>query len=123
MKEIYVRTKLVNGAYVYAPKGTKDTYGTVLIDNDTLKYNCDNKLEVNIGVINAKLNDETLKEIKLIKNKVENTTYSYIINFNYRTPVSDYYNEYKRPDGTKFNNQEEIKEYIGDRVNITDYFE
>ena len=34
MKEIYVRTKLVNGTYVYAPKGTKDTYGTVLIDND-----------------------------------------------------------------------------------------
>ena len=75
MKEIYVRTKLVNGTYVYAPKGTKDTYGTVLIDNDTLKYNSDNKLEVNIGVINAKLNDETLKEIdKKLDKKLDKTS-------------------------------------------------
>ena len=51
MREIDVRTKLVNGTYVYAPKGTENTYGTVLIDNDTLKYYDDEtkkkKLKVN----------------------------------------------------------------------------
>lgn len=74
MKEIYVRTKLVNGTYVYAPKGTKDTYGTVLIDNDTLKYDDNNKLKVDISVINAKLNDETLKEIdKKLDKKLDKT--------------------------------------------------
>ena len=62
MKEIYVRTKLVNGTYVYAPKGTADSYGTVLIDNNTLQYN-GNKLEVNASVLNGKLNEETLKEL------------------------------------------------------------
>lgn len=62
MKEIYIRTKLVNGTYTYAPKGTKDTYGTVLIDNNTLQYNGD-KLEVNASVLNGKLNEETLKEL------------------------------------------------------------
>lgn len=57
MREIYVRTKIVNGPYVYAPKGTNETYGTILIDNDTLKYYIDSednkqKLKVDIGVIN-----------------------------------------------------------------------
>lgn len=122
MKEIYVRTKLVNGTYVYAPKGTKDTYGTVLIDNYTLKYDNNNKLKVDVSVINSEVNEELRNEIEIIKNKVENTTYSYIINFNYRTPFSDYYNEYKRPDGTKFNSSEEIDEYIGDRANDTGRF-
>ena len=58
MKEIYVRTKLVNGTYVYTPKGTKDTYGTVLIDNDTLKYDDNNKLKVDVSVINSEVNEE-----------------------------------------------------------------
>lgn len=122
MKEIYVRTKLVNGTYVYAPKGTKDTYGTVLIDNYTLKYDDNNKLKVDVSVINQEVNEELLNKIEAIRNKVENTTYSYIINFNYNTPFSDYYNEYKRPDGTKFNSPEEIKEYMGGRSDDTVYF-
>ena len=58
MKEIYVRTKLVNGTYVYAPKGTANTYGTVLIDNNTLKYDDNNKLKVDVGGINIEVNEE-----------------------------------------------------------------
>lgn len=58
MKEIYIRTKLVNGTYTYAPKGTAVTYGTVLIDNDTLKYDDNNKLKVDISVINQEANKE-----------------------------------------------------------------
>lgn len=63
MKEIYVRTKLVNGTYTYAPKGTANTYGTVLIDNNTLQYNDNNKLEVNASVLNGKLNEDILKKL------------------------------------------------------------
>ena len=76
MKEIYVRTKLVNGTYMYAPKGTKDTYGTVLIDNDTLKYDDNNKLKVNVSVINQEVNKELQNEIdkKLDKTAVVQTT-------------------------------------------------
>ena len=56
MKEIYVRTKLVNGTYVYVPRGTEDTYGAVLIDNNTLKYFDDrndkkSKLKVNSAAL------------------------------------------------------------------------
>lgn len=58
MKEIYVRTKVVNGTYVYAPKGTENTYGTVLIDNNTLKYDNNNKLKVDVGGINIEVNEE-----------------------------------------------------------------
>lgn len=62
MKEIYVRTKLVNGTYVYVPRGTEDTYGAVLIDNDTLKYfndsNGKSKLKVNGAAL---VDDNTLK--------------------------------------------------------------
>lgn len=76
MKEIYVRTKLVNGTYVYAPKGTEDTYGTVLIDNDTLKYDDNNKLKVDVSVINRELNEELWNEInkKLDKTAVVQET-------------------------------------------------
>ena len=76
MKEIYVRTKLVNGTYVYAPKGTKDTYGTVLIDNYTLKYDNNNKLKVDVSVINREVNEELWNEInkKLDKTAVVQTT-------------------------------------------------
>lgn len=76
MKEIYVRTKLVNGTYVYAPKGTKDTYGTVLIDNYTLKYDGNNKLKVDISVINQEANKELWNEInkKLDKTAVVQET-------------------------------------------------
>ena len=100
MKEIYVRTKLVNGTYVYAPKGTKDTYGTVLIDNDTLKYYDDEnkkkklkvngaalidnytlisengKLKVDATVINNQINEELWNEInkKLDKTAVVQET-------------------------------------------------
>ena len=91
MKEIYVRTKLVNGTYVYAPKGTKDTYGTVLIDNDTLKYNNEGKLNVDIDVINGKLNESVITDIanikqdiarveaKLNENIIKNPDYTYIV--------------------------------------------
>ena len=72
MKEIYVRTKLVNGTYVYAPKGTKDTYGTVLIDNDTLKYNNEGKLNVDTNAINIKINKELTDTIDRIKNTTSN---------------------------------------------------
>lgn len=76
MKEIYVRTKLVNGTYVYAPKGTKDTYGTVLIDNYTLKYDDNNKLKVDVSVINQEVNEELLNKIdkKLDKTAVVQET-------------------------------------------------
>ena len=72
MKEIYVRTKLVNGTYVYAPKGTKDTYGTVLIDNDTLKYNDEGELKVDANVINIIINKELTDTIDRIKNTTSN---------------------------------------------------
>lgn len=76
MKEIYVRTKLVNGTYVYAPKGTADTYGTVLIDNNTLKYNDNNKLKVDVSVISREVKKELLNEInkKLDKTAVVQET-------------------------------------------------
>ena len=76
MKEIYVRTKLVNGTYVYAPKGTENTYGTVLIDNDTLKYDNNNKLKVDVSVINREVNEELLNKInkKLDKTAVVQET-------------------------------------------------
>ena len=100
MKEIYVRTKLVNGTYVYAPKGTENTYGTVLIDNDTLKYYDDEnkkkklkvngaalidnytlisengKLKVDATVINNQINEELLNKInkKLDKTAVVQET-------------------------------------------------
>ena len=100
MKEIYVRTKLVNGTYVYAPKGTENTYGTVLIDNNTLKYYDDEnekkklkvngaalidnytlisengKLKVDATVINNQINEELLKKIdkKLDKTAVVQET-------------------------------------------------
>ena len=72
MKEIYVRTKLVNGTYVYAPKGTEDTYGTVLIDNDTLKYNDKGELKVDANVINIIINKELTDTIDRIKNTTSN---------------------------------------------------
>ena len=75
MKEIYVRTKLVNGTYVYAPKGTKDTYGTVLIDNYTL-ISENGKLKVDATVINNQINEELLNKInkKLDKTAVVQET-------------------------------------------------
>ena len=69
MKEIYVRTKLVNGTYVYAPKGTKDTYGTVLIDNDTGEFLkvapiFDNGFSLFYGASNADLQQAYHEEYK-----------------------------------------------------------
>lgn len=62
MKEIYVRTKLVNGTYVYVPRGTEDTYGAVLIDNNTLKYFDDSNDKKKLKVNGAALVDNnTLK--------------------------------------------------------------
>ena len=119
MKEIYIRAKAVNGTYVYAPIGTDNTYGTILIDNESLKYYndpngktklrvdgaalvdektlthytdndgktklkvnsaelvgndntlyaVDNKLYVNIGVINRKLDEDLYRTIDLKLNK------------------------------------------------------
>lgn len=119
MKEVYIRAKAVNGTYVYAPIGTADTYGTILIDNESLKYYndpngktklrvngaalvdentlthytdndgktklkvnsealvgndntlyaVDNKLYVNIGVINRKLDEDLYRTIDLKLNK------------------------------------------------------
>ena len=121
MKEIYIRAKAVNGTYVYAPIGTADTYGTILIDNESLKYYndtngktklkvngaalvdentlthytdndgktklkvnsaelvgndntlyaVDNKLYVNIGVINRKLDEDLYRTIDLKLNKTD----------------------------------------------------
>ena len=62
MKEIYIRAKAVNGTYVYIPKGTENTYGTVLIDNDTLKYYEDINGNTKLKVKGAALIDNnTLK--------------------------------------------------------------
>ena len=62
MKEIYIRAKDVNGTYVYIPKGTANTYGTVLIDDDTLKYYEDTKGNTKLKVKGAALVDNnTLK--------------------------------------------------------------
>ena len=62
MKEIYIRAKAVNGTYVYIPKGTENTYGTVLIDNDTLKYYNDSNGNTKLRVKGAALVDNnTLK--------------------------------------------------------------
>ena len=62
MKEIYIRAKAVNGTYVYIPKGTANTYGTVLIDDDTLKYYEDTKGNTKLKVKGAALVDNnTLK--------------------------------------------------------------
>ena len=58
MKEIYVRTKLVNGTYVYAPKGTANTYGTILIDNESLQYYNDTNSKTKLRVNGAALVDE-----------------------------------------------------------------
>ena len=57
MKEIYIRAKAVNGTYVYIPKGTENTYGTVLIDNDTLKYYNDSNGNTKLRVKGAALVD------------------------------------------------------------------
>lgn len=111
MKEIYVRTKLVNGTYVYAPKGTAVTYGTVLIDNETLQYN-GNKLEVNAAVLNGKLNQETLNKLQAIENKVENIANAYVIDTEKTYNFAEY-NKYKKPDDTIFNSQEDLVKYLG----------
>ena len=58
MKEIYIRAKAVNGTYVYAPIGTADTYGTVLIDNESLKYYNDPNGKTKLRVDGAALVDE-----------------------------------------------------------------
>lgn len=57
MKEIYIRAKAVNGTYVYIPKGTANTYGTVLIDDDTLKYYEDTNGNTKLRVKGAALVD------------------------------------------------------------------
>ena len=58
MKEIYIRAKAVNGTYVYAPIGTADTYGTILIDNESLKYYNDTNGKTKLHVDGAALVDE-----------------------------------------------------------------
>ena len=58
MKEIYIRAKAVNVTYVYAPIGTADTYGTILIDNESLKYYNDNNGKTKLRVDGAALVDE-----------------------------------------------------------------
>ena len=58
MKEIYIRAKAVNGTYVYAPIGTADTYGTVLIDNESLKYYNDPNGKTKLRVDGAELIDK-----------------------------------------------------------------
>ena len=58
MKEIYIRAKAVNGTYVYAPIGTADTYGTILIDNESLKYYNDTNGKTKLRVDGAALVDE-----------------------------------------------------------------
>ena len=58
MKEIYIRAKAVNGTYVYIPKGTDDTYGTILIDNESLQYYNDTNSKTKLRVNGAALVDE-----------------------------------------------------------------
>ena len=58
MKEVYIRAKAVNGTYVYAPIGTADTYGTILIDNESLKYYNDPNGKTKLRVDGAALVDE-----------------------------------------------------------------
>ena len=58
MKEVYIRAKAVNGTYVYAPIGTADTYGTILIDNESLKYYNDPNGKTKLHVDGAALVDE-----------------------------------------------------------------
>ena len=58
MKEIYIRAKAVNGTYVYAPIGTDNTYGTILIDNESLKYYNDPNGKTKLRVDGAALVDE-----------------------------------------------------------------
>lgn len=58
MKEIYIRAKAVNGTYVYVPIGTANTYGTILIDNDSLKYYNDANGKTKLRVNGAALADE-----------------------------------------------------------------
>ena len=58
MKEVYIRAKAVNGTYVYAPIGTADTYGTILIDNESLKYYNDTNGKTKLRVDGAALVDE-----------------------------------------------------------------
>ena len=58
MKEIYIRAKAVNGTYVYAPIGTANTYGTILIDNESLQYYNDTNSKTKLRVNGAALVDE-----------------------------------------------------------------
>lgn len=58
MKEIYIRAKAVNGTYVYAPIGTANTYGTILIDNESLQYYNDTNGKTKLRVNGAVLVDE-----------------------------------------------------------------
>ena len=58
MKEVYIRAKAVNGTYVYAPIGTDNTYGTILIDNESLKYYNDTNGKTKLRVNGAALVDE-----------------------------------------------------------------
>ena len=58
MKEIYIRAKAVNGTYVYAPICTDNTQGTILIDNESLKYYNDTNGKTNLRVDGAALVDE-----------------------------------------------------------------
>ena len=152
MKEIYIRAKAVNGTYVYAPIGTADTYGTILIDNESLKYYndtngktklrvngaalvdentltsytdndgktklkvnsaklvsddlyaVDNKLYVNIGLINRKLDEDLYRTIDLKLNKtavVQNIGYDSSLIMSQRAVTENLVNKLDKTDAKK----------------------
>lgn len=70
MKEIYIRAKAVNGTYVYVPIGTDNTYGTILIDNESLKYYNDTNGKTKLRVNGAALVDENTIKCENDKLKV-----------------------------------------------------